>query len=507
VPLLAEHDSFHRLLLRATAEDPEARFTTAAEMADQTTGVLREVLAAEDGTPRPALSTVFSTEREVFGGDPGNWPAPLTPTPVVAALPVPLVDPTDLAAGFLATTTISDPIRLSAALDGTGLSTVETVLALVRAKIDAGDLAGADADLAALEQTEDADWRITWYRGFAALAGGYPDHARTLFDTTYDLFPGEAAPKLALAATEELLGNPARAARLHELIWRTDHGYVSAAFGLARTRLWLGDRNGAVAAAESVPPSFSHHTAARLVAIRARLYGTNLAEQYPVAAGEALAMLELDAERQTRIGIDVLSAAHAWVSTNGNGTKMRRRRLASELPALAQCTSAGRGRPARRRGSRGAEHASARWSSQLRGHHDGLRPVRDDPPAPLAGAGHEQPPAVRSRQGPPRRPPSRGRRGGRVQRVGCGPGHQGRRHVRTRHRARRVSSRGCVPTARHGSMETPPPTTNSSSASARSSTACRLSWSGPIAQSRTAARARPAHCEVVTTWLAPARRA
>jgi len=259
VPLLAEHDSFHRLLLRATAEDPEARFTTAAEMADQTTGVLREVLAAEDGTPRPALSTVFSTEREVFGGDPGHWPVPLTPTLVVAALPVPLVDPTDLAAGFLATTTISDPIRLSAALDGTGLSTVETVLALVRAKIDAGDLAGADADLAALEQTEDADWRITWYRGLAALAGGYPDHARTLFDTTYDLFPGEAAPKLALAATEELLGNPARAARLHELIWRTDHGYVSAAFGLARTRLWQGDRNGAVAAAESVPPSSGHH--------------------------------------------------------------------------------------------------------------------------------------------------------------------------------------------------------------------------------------------------------
>lgn len=37
-PLLAEHDSFHRLLLRATDPDPDQRFASADELAGQLTG-------------------------------------------------------------------------------------------------------------------------------------------------------------------------------------------------------------------------------------------------------------------------------------------------------------------------------------------------------------------------------------------------------------------------------------------------------------------------------------
>ena len=55
-PLLAEFDSYYRFLLRATASHPEARFASAEEMKDQLTGVLREVLAAEDGLPRQGPS-------------------------------------------------------------------------------------------------------------------------------------------------------------------------------------------------------------------------------------------------------------------------------------------------------------------------------------------------------------------------------------------------------------------------------------------------------------------
>ena len=316
-PLFVAHDSFRRLLCRATAADPAARFSSAAEMADQATGVLREVLAAEDGVPRPAPSTVFSAEREVFGGDLDDGAARMTPALVAVALPVPLVDPTDPAAAFLATSTVTGPIRLGAALRAAGLSTVETVLALVRAKIGAGDLAGADADLAALDSS---DWRGTWYRGLAALAGGYLGHAWTMFDTVYDLFPGEAAPKLALAACAEYLDEPKRAAAFYDRVWRTDHAYVSAAFGLARACVRLDDRLAAVAVAESVPPTSSHYTAARLAAIRARLDSAARVSpkvaQRIVAAGEALAALELDAERRLRVGIEVLGAAHAWASMN-----------------------------------------------------------------------------------------------------------------------------------------------------------------------------------------------
>jgi serine/threonine-protein kinase PknG len=67
VPLLAQQESFGRLLRRATNVDPNRRFGSAGEMTDQLTGVLREVLAVADGTPRPAFSTLFSPELQAIG--------------------------------------------------------------------------------------------------------------------------------------------------------------------------------------------------------------------------------------------------------------------------------------------------------------------------------------------------------------------------------------------------------------------------------------------------------
>lgn len=159
--------------------------------------------------------------------------------------------------------------------------------------------------------------------GLAALADGDPGTARSWFETVYDLLPGEAAIKLALAACAELLGGSTPAAGLYERVWRTDPAYVSAAFGLARTRLAQDDRDGAVAAAESVPPTSRHFVAARLAAIRARLPESDdhdLAEDYVVQAGERLTALELDAERRARSAIEVLSAAHGWLSSNTEAT-------------------------------------------------------------------------------------------------------------------------------------------------------------------------------------------
>ena len=75
-PVLVAHESFHRLLRRATDPDPLRRFESADEMHDQLAGVLREVLATLDGEPRPAASTVFGPPRGAFAaglliGDPG----------------------------------------------------------------------------------------------------------------------------------------------------------------------------------------------------------------------------------------------------------------------------------------------------------------------------------------------------------------------------------------------------------------------------------------------------
>ncbi|GAB2517870.1 serine/threonine-protein kinase [Nocardia heshunensis] len=307
VPLLAQFPSFRRLLERATATDPNERFGSASEMAEQVTGVLREVVATEDGLPRPALSTVFSGERAVFGANPGQWPATPEPGVIAAALPVPMVDPTDPAAGFLATTSIGDPVQLVATLAAAPVESPEVSLALIRARIEAGDIDTALAELAALEESEDADWRITWYRGLAALGSRDFAAARDAFDAVYGILPGEAAAKLALAAARECAGEYEAASRLYLQVWRTDHGYPSAAFGLARARLQERDIDGAITAADSVPASSSHHTAAQLAAFGAQLAGGS--GQYLAAAGNRLAALPLDPELKAWRSIAVLDAA------------------------------------------------------------------------------------------------------------------------------------------------------------------------------------------------------
>ena len=65
IDVFAKYESFYRLLVRATDPDPDKRFSSAQEMADQLTGVLREILALQDGDQRPALSTLFGPELRV----------------------------------------------------------------------------------------------------------------------------------------------------------------------------------------------------------------------------------------------------------------------------------------------------------------------------------------------------------------------------------------------------------------------------------------------------------
>ncbi|MFJ2372242.1 tetratricopeptide repeat protein [Streptomyces sp. NPDC087769] len=66
IEVFRTYESFYRLLVRATDPDPARRFASAAEMAEQLTGVLREVVSLQTGRPRPALSTLFGTEVRVI---------------------------------------------------------------------------------------------------------------------------------------------------------------------------------------------------------------------------------------------------------------------------------------------------------------------------------------------------------------------------------------------------------------------------------------------------------
>ena len=82
-------DSLYRVLERATAPDPDDRFQTAEEMADQLVGVLREVVAAQDGTAGHAGRARASPASSASRADAPDW----------RALPAPLVDTDDPAGG------------------------------------------------------------------------------------------------------------------------------------------------------------------------------------------------------------------------------------------------------------------------------------------------------------------------------------------------------------------------------------------------------------------------
>jgi serine/threonine-protein kinase PknG len=437
IQVFRTYESFYRLLVRATDPDPARRFASAQEMAEQLTGVLREVVALQTGRPRPALSTLFGPELRVIdtelfaelsgdvsqlgarvapsgrrgrrhpvgtgasgngtvgngavgndafgngsavgmgplgeggtvgnGGAPGHGgpgygapgvpayaatqsaipapraegalhmpPAQLSLAPHLAvldaratslALPMPRVDPNDPNAGFLAGLMASAPAELITALHSAAASSPETRLRELRARLEMGELDSATRALATLESQQPDDWRVVWYRGITSLMTGEHEVAALSFDAIYDAFPGEPAPKLALAVCAEVLGQLDNAAEYYRLVWTTDPSYVSAAFGLARVQIAAGDRTGAVRTLESVPEASIHYTAARVAAVRARLrrraVHEPLIDDLSAAAAQVDALKDfgLDALRREQLSTEVLGTALDWVLSGSPGAR------------------------------------------------------------------------------------------------------------------------------------------------------------------------------------------
>jgi serine/threonine-protein kinase PknG len=299
-------------------------------MADQLTGVLREVMALGTGRPRPGVSNVFALETRTFGsgmvvGERGSLPTP-DPLDVVSIMPLPMVDTHDHAASTLASITATEPAELVAALQSAPQDSIEVRLRLVRARLELGELRAAQGELEAARRlvTDPADWRPDWYQGLIALAARNPDDAFAAFERVYDAVPGEVPPKLALAVSAEHAGNYFQAARYYELVWRTDRAWVSAAFGLARVYLAQGARTGAIEVLEAVPDTSSHHVAAQVAAIKIKTRtdeATRLSERDLHDAARKLERLSLDAERRTILSAEVLEAAHAWVRSGRPGAQ------------------------------------------------------------------------------------------------------------------------------------------------------------------------------------------
>ncbi|AOW94951.1 serine/threonine protein kinase [Rhodococcus sp. WMMA185] len=353
-PLLAEYESFHLLLLRATNPDWTQRFASADEMADQLTGVLRETLAQQTGEEHPGISRMFSRVRTAFGTNEAveqtdvyvdgiARDSNMDRKSVAHALPVPLIDPTDPNAQLLATTVHSEPqLTLdsiqSARERGAGgemneAFSRELTLAEIKANLDLDDTAVAIDLLHTLEEDIGSNWRVDWYAGLTHLADGAFEAAFGHFESVLQAFPGEFAPKLALAATAELILQEEEisaqsrwrtlAQKYYQAICRTDHSIVSAAFGLARQLTERGDSAGALAALDQVPPMSRRFNMSLMTSALMLLSGKPIDELEEASIREAAARIESlapEVSRGLQMRTLVLGTALDWVRSGHTST-------------------------------------------------------------------------------------------------------------------------------------------------------------------------------------------
>ncbi len=309
VPVLERYDPLYQLLLTGTAADPDDRFQSAEEMADQLYGVLREVVSDQEGRTVPATSKLF-TGPVLGDNERPDW----------RVLPRPLVDRDDPAAAYLATITSTDPQQMIADLRAAPDQTVEVVLRLAADLIEVGDWDSVEEALAEVEAIDRWEWRVAWYRGVAELAREREPLARESFKTIYHALPGELAPKLALGFACEGAGETAEAAGWYEIVSRTDPAFTAATFGLARCRLAAGERAGALAAYERVPDSSSAYVEAQSARIRCLAAGNGAAAATAddlLVAGSVLQTLPVRGEQRVRLQAEVLESALALVERGG----------------------------------------------------------------------------------------------------------------------------------------------------------------------------------------------
>lgn len=343
-PVLVKYDSFERLLRRATDPDPRRRFNSAEEMSAQLLGVLREVVAKDSGVPRPGLSTVFSPSRSTFGIDllvahtdvyvDGQVHSEkLTAQEIVRALPVPLVDPADVGAAVLSASVLSQPVHTldqlraarHGALDSEGIDLSESVelpLMEARALLDLGDVAKATRKLDDLAARVGWRWRLVWFRAVAEMLSADYESATKHFTEVLDMQPGEPAPKIALAAAAELAGS-ADEGKFYNTVWSTDHGVISAGFGLARALSVEGDRDAAVRTLDEVPATSRHFTTARLTSAVTLLSGrstSEITEQHIRDAARRVEALPDTEPRVLQIRALVLGTAMDWLADHTAST-------------------------------------------------------------------------------------------------------------------------------------------------------------------------------------------
>ncbi|WP_066523972.1 serine/threonine protein kinase [Corynebacterium bouchesdurhonense] len=386
-PLFRRYISLYRLIARCCHPDPARRFHSTGELEAQLLGVVREVIAIRDGKTHPAQHSLFSPQRKTFGTkhlvfrtdqliDGITRTVEITPPEVVAALPSPLVDRHDVGAAMLQGSSYAEPQEnlenLRQAMQMPQYrDSLEIPFGVVRSMLELGLTTQARAWLGSLDAAFGTNWRFYWYSGVVnTLLGDYPAAQRD-FAAVLDILPGEAAPKLALAAVDELLLqqegmrgrallapelaracaglraslhdvpsstfrhlsetghlspewamvtlDPAmlrfHAMRLYSLVWVSNPTTVSSAFGLARQLMSEGEVELAVDALDRVPQASRHSRMAALTAILC-LVSDELTESRIRRAGRRLDEIPSTEPRFLQLKISVLRAGLTFLRDN-----------------------------------------------------------------------------------------------------------------------------------------------------------------------------------------------
>jgi serine/threonine-protein kinase PknG len=309
--VFAQQESLYRCLLKATAEKADDRFESAEEMTEQLLGVLREVVALESGTVRPATSIYFGGD--ILAMESGDEMEPVKPD--YRYLPMTSLDTSDPAFQRVNNANmLPNPKTRAAALQAASQQAPksrEARLRLADALAEIGRYSEAEALLKTLGTEDPWDWRVLWFLGRLKLSNRDAKGALQHFDQVYFDLPGEFAPKLALALSAELAGMRDIAIKMYDLVSRTDPSFVSAAFGLARCLLATGDRNGAVKALDRVPQSAGLYLRSRIDAARILISadhtppGSNDLAQ----AAALVESLSLDTMDKHRLSSQILTSA------------------------------------------------------------------------------------------------------------------------------------------------------------------------------------------------------
>jgi serine/threonine-protein kinase PknG len=311
VPLLAEHDSLYRWLLKGTAAKPEDRFQSAEEMRLQLLGVLREVTASVDSG-----TVTRSTPSELFDSptvaeDRLNWDD----------LPRPLPDRDDPMTSWMSGITTDEPLARLEALAAAPEETSGVLAERSLASLRLGRFDDADAASSRMLQLNPWEWRAVWLHGLSMLGKGDVPAAVAAFNTVYGQLPGELAPKLALARACELAGEAQVAGRMYRACARTDAAYVAPAqFGLARLAVAAGDRADALAALDAVPQTsraFGEARRKRAQLLASAIDPQRVIEDLGLAAAE-LERADLQAAEVATLRAQIFESALQFVTRTGD---------------------------------------------------------------------------------------------------------------------------------------------------------------------------------------------